>query len=370
MSKVLPLLAGYSALLLCGEVKAQSASYSPPAGYFQLSIEGESDNHLAIPLQRPAATYFRVGGAEATSLTSRSILWPRGVFSSVSAGTTQRVVYHAEFCSGPLKGVRYRVLDNSEDKLFLDTRGDDLTAHSRGAVGFDDLVRLRESWEVATVFGVSDEDVAIEPRPDATVPGDSVLLPDKENIGLNKPTIDDLFYVSGAGWRSAGNSDYDEQHRPLEPGEAFIVRRRAEADTKITVLGQVPLGAQSIRVGVAGGDETSSNDSHVSLLSPEPVRLKDAGLSNSTDPASSVIRGSRNRLLRTDELLAFGSGKGFDLAPERSFFHLLNGGWCEAGNANATIGDDFMLQPGTAYIIRRKSGHQDVEWIQPSPAED
>lgn len=162
-------------LLLSGIGPAQSTSYSPPAGYFQLTIAGNRDNHVSIPLVRPAALFFKIASADKTILTSSARKWSKGEFRSADGDPSR--VFYAEFCSGALKGVRYRVLDNSEDALYLDTQGDDLNAHSMGAVGFDDLVRLRESWRVGSVFGATDQDLSLEPRADALTPSDSVSRP-------------------------------------------------------------------------------------------------------------------------------------------------------------------------------------------------
>ena len=349
------------ALPMSGAVLAQSTSYSPPAGYFLLTIGGAMDNHLSIPLVRPTASFFKVASADKTILTARSGKWTRGAFRCADANQSR--VYHAEFCSGALKGVRYRVLDNSEDTLFLDTQGDDLTAHRLGGVGFDDVVRLRESWRVGAVFGATDQEVLLGSRPDALTPGDSVILPDNASIGQNKPPSTELFFVAGHGWRSTAGSDRDEQLCPLEPGAPFVVRRLSSQDTSMAVIGQVPTGAQSIHV--VGGNGANGNDSHVSLLFPEPVSLGNSGLSDLGNPAASVIQSSRNRLLRGDELLAYGPRSGFDPAPEHSFFYLENTGWREVGSDSSTVSADFILQPGTAYVIRKKLGHPGVDWLQP-----
>lgn len=347
-------------LLLTGFAHGESVSYSPAAGYFGLAIRGGSDNQLAIPLVQRAVSFCRVTGVAASQVRTSAGRWGRGRFA-FSDGSPEGN-YYAEFISGALKGAKYLVLDNSEDTLVLDTEGDDLTAHPMGAIAYDDVVRIRRHWTVGGVLGATDEDIVIRPKPNPLIPGDSVLFVDNDRVGENKAPIGELSYVRGVGWRRTGDLATDQQHCAFRVGEPFLVRRIAPDGVIVAVIGDVPTGPQALFVH--GGDGVRANDAHVCLLFSEEVSLDESGLYDPSDPDGSVVRHSRNILLRADELLAYGDRAGFNQAPERAFFYLQSAGWREVGSASTTVGSDFHLKPGTAYIVRKKKTSPGVDWVQ------
>jgi len=339
-----------------------STSYTPAAGYFSLTIKGQSDSQLSMPLAEKAAAFGKITAVSQETVTVRAKNWSVGAFRYVSG--TQDTTYYAEFASGVLKGIRYRILDNSDDTLLLETQGDDFTAHPVGTVAYDDVVRIRPMWTIGTLLGTTETDVVIDPKADPLAPGDSVLVLDNQRVGQNKAPVAEIAYVHNLGWRATGDATTDQGHWPFETGQPLVVRRLSADSVSFVVLGHVLTGAQSMFV--FGGNSTSANDAYVSILYPESITLGSAGLYTPTDPAGSVIKSSRSKLLRNDELLAYGSRAGFNLASERSFFYLENVGWREVGSAKTTVGSDFLLEPGKAYIIRKKTGNFGADWLQGS----
>jgi uncharacterized protein (TIGR02597 family) len=342
-------------------LRADSMSFTPAAGYFLLNIRGNSDSYVSFPLVQRVASVGKISGVRSNQIVVGSKIWEPGHFRAVAAQATEPP-YYAEFASGALRGVRYRVLDNSDDTLVLDTEGDDLTAHPLGAVGFNDIVRLRPLWTVGGVFGSSESDLKLDPKPNPMIPADAVILPDNTEIGQNKAPNMELAFVRGTGWRSSDDLDNDQQHRPFEPTSPMIIRRRNPAGVTLVLLGRVLTGPQAAYV--VGGNGLIGNDAYVSLVTPEPVSLSTAGLADPANPTASVIRGSNSILLRGDELLSFGAGTGFNLSPERSFFYLNNTGWREFGTDNGDVGSGFFLEPGKAYIVRKRASNPGVDWIQ------
>lgn len=315
---------------------------------------------VSIPLAQKTVSVGKVVSVGANQLVVQGRQWTAGTFRTPSA--MQNLTYYAEFGSGALKGVRYRVLDNSEDTLVLDTEGDDLTAHQMGSVTVNDLIRLRPLWTVGLIFGTSDADVVIGQKPNPLIPSDSILMPDNQGVGQNKAPTVEISYTHSVGWRASGNTDTDQVHAPFRAGEPMIIRRIGAAGLTLPVLGHVLPGTQSTYV--AGGNGTSGNDVFVSWLSPEPAALDYSGLHDLTNPALSVVGTSVSIFLRGDELLSFGAGSGFNLAPERSFFYLNNTGWQEFGTDSRSVGSQFFLEPGKAYIVRKRASSSGVDWIQ------
>lgn len=339
---------------------AESVSYTPPAGYFALPVKASSDNHVSLPLVPKAAGFGTVSSAGRDRLTIGAKRWNSGQFRP-KAGAS-KASFIAEFVTGELAGVSYEVLDNSGDTLVLDMQGDNLTQHPRGSVGFGDVVRLRPLWTPATVFGDSEANLQIAPKPNALRSGDSIILPDSAKAGLDKAPAVQLSFVRNAGWRTvAGDQSIDLANYPFVPGQPMNIRRVATEDTAVITLGHVARGEQAVFVpdGGAGG-----NDIFVGLLHPEPVNLADSGLVDAQEPNSGAFQVSSNAIFRADELMSFGNATGRNQTPQRAFYHLAGFGWREAGAPGVEVGQSVVLEPGRSYLLRKKAGSPGGDWLQ------
>ncbi len=345
--------------IACCMARADSTSYTPPAGYFQVTAQGASDSPVSIPLGQKTSSMARIASVGSSQIVSQSQQWTPGAFRVASG--VQDLTYFAEFGSGALRGVRYQIIDNSRDTLVLDTKGDDLTAHPLGAVAVDDVIRIRSLWTVAQVFGSTDSTVALDPKPNLLIPSDSILLFDSERVGQDKAPATELSYMTGVGWRATGDAVADQAYAPFQPGEPLIIRRRDPNALHVPVVGYVLPAFQGIYV--SGGDGVSGNDAYVSWMFPEPVTLDLSGLHNLDDPASSVVRSSSDPMSPGDQLLSFGEGPGYNLTSEMSFFYLDTLGWRQFGSQNA-VGSSVLLQPGKAYILRKAAANPGVDWTQ------
>jgi uncharacterized protein (TIGR02597 family) len=344
------------------QASADSTSYTPPGGFFLLGVQGASDNPVALPLVRQVDSFGKVTGVSKNQVVIGSRIWTAGQFRA-AGGTQPEAKYFVEFASGALRGVRYRVLDNTEDTLVLDTRGDDLTAHARGGIAFNDTVRLRPLWTLGDVFGKSESALVLNAKPNVLIPGDSVILPNNTDVGQNKAPQLEFSFIHGTGWRATGDLGTDQQNRPFEPASPLIVRRLSADGTSLALIGYVPCGPQV--VVVSGGDGNQGNDTHICLVFPEPVSLGAAGLHDTGNETGSVIRSVPSPLIPGDQLFSYGVGTGFNLAPERRFYFLKYLGWRAMGSNSTTVGSDFILQPGRAYIVRNPLNRTDATWVQP-----
>jgi len=350
---------------LCGAWGApaagESVSYTPPAGYFALPVKASSDNHVSLPLVPKATGFGTVSSAGRDRVTIGSKRWNTGQFRR-KAGAP-KASYVAEFVTGPLRGISYEVLDNNTDTLVLDMQGDNLTQHPRGSVGFGDIVRLRPLWTAAAVFGDSEENLQIAPKRNQLVSGDAIILPDNTSAGLNKAPAAQLSFVRNAGWRSStGDQSIDRAAYPFVPGQPMNIRRLAAQDTAIITLGHVARGRQAVYV--ADGGATGS-DRFVGLLHPEPISLRDSDLIEPNQSGSGGFQISSNAVFRADELMSFGNGAGRDQTPERAFYYLAGRGWREAGVPGTDVGSSVILEPGRAYLLRKKAGSPGGDWMQP-----
>lgn len=338
----------------------ESVSYTPPAGYFALPVKARSDNHVSLPLVPKAAGFGTVSAAGRDRVTIGSKRWNSGQFRRKAGAPRSSFV--AEFVTGPLQGVSYGVLDNNTDTLVLDTQGDDLTNHPRGSIGFGDIVRLRPLWTAAAVFGDSEANLQIAPKPNPLRPGDSIILPDNAGVGYNKAPAAQLSFVKNTGWRSTtGDQSVDRADFPFGPGQPLNIRRLAAQDASIITLGHVARGRQAVYIPDGA---TTGNDILVGLLRPEPVSLADSGLIDVGRPDLSAFQASGNAIFRRDELMAFGGDTGLNQTPRRSFYYLVGRGWREAGASGVDVGSSISLEPGRAYLLRKGAGSPGGDWIQ------
>ena len=124
-----------------------------------------------------------------------------------------------------------------------------------GAVAFNDTIRLRPLWTVGKIFGSTESEIVLDPKPNALVPGDSVILPNNEKVGQNKAPEVELSFVHSLGWRLTGDIDTDQVHLAFEHATPLIVRRRSATALGLVIVGDVLSSPQAVYV--AGGDGAS-----------------------------------------------------------------------------------------------------------------
>ena len=349
---------------------SESAASSEPVGIHTLVIRGASDTVLSLPMEQLPVFFGLVRAVTATSVTVAAGVTPDGTRLSpgwsanqfvydVAAG--QRRTFLLEFASGALKGACYKITANDLSTVTLETEGDDLTAHPRlGAVAVNDAVRIYPFWRVRDVFSPAGAPL-IEARPNPAEPKDDLLFPSQFPIGINKAPSMTIYYLAGQGWRAAGSGAEDFSDHPLRPNQGFIVRRRNAVDLEVVNCGAAAL-VRSVSF-VPGGDGTSANDSYISLVHPVAVTLDESGL-RSADQANTVIRDSISDFARQDELLAWSpNSTGFNVAPSITYYYRAGQGWKQVGSTTI-IGGTVMLQPGAAYIVRKKAQNPGVDWIK------
>lgn len=330
-----------------------------PIGFFTVTATANADTPFSIPMVQPAVFTGLSAGVAANSVSLAAGSLAAGALTYKSS-PTQTHSYFLEFTSGNLKGFVYPVTANTDSSVTLDTQGDDLTSvPAYGGAAAGDSVRIHPYWRVRDIFGNPDGTPLIDPWPNATTSGDEILFPNYVSVGTNKAPNRSVYYVANVGWQSSSAGATDPGDTVLPPNEAVIVRRRKTSDLPITTLGAVTTN-RSVSF-VPGGNGQSANDVYVSLRHPAPVTLNNSGL-HDPDQSVSVIRDSASRLVRQDELLAYAAGAQIGQSPSIIYYYLANQGWRQVGSDSTTVGDDVMIQPGTAYVVRKKATSAGVDW--------
>jgi uncharacterized protein (TIGR02597 family) len=339
-------------------------TFTDPVGYYTLTLVGASDNVVSLPMIRDAVGVGSVsGGITATGFTAVagavSPNWTPNQFAYVAG--SQANTYYAEFTSGPLKGLFYKITANTADTLTLDTEGDSLLAHPPlGALTVGDSFKIRPYWRVRDVFQNGATPI-IEAWPDPDTVKDEILIPNYVATGLNKaPNLALHFDASVNGWRAFGDDVTDRGDFILRPGEAFVVRRRNANAVDLTNLGGVLMNT-SINF-VPGGNATTGNDTYISINRPATVSLNQSGL-RIANQANSLIKDSPDPDTIEDQLLAFGPGTGFNRAPNSTYYYLAGAGWRKFPDEVTDVGNTVFLEPGKAYIVRKRVNNPGRDWI-------
>ena len=348
-------------------------AYTDPVGYYTLNIIGGSDNVMSLPMVRDAVFSGTVGGGiTATGFDALagavSPGWTVSQFKYVSG--TQPQTFYVEFTSGALKGLYYKINDNTANSASLDTEGDSLLNHSvpgntGTALAVGDSFKIRPYWRIKDVFEVNGTPI-IESRPSVVLAKDDVMIPNYSAVGINKAATTIIFHTTqttapanGPGWRAAGQGATDFGDYILRPNEAFIVRRRNANNVSLTNLGGVLMN-KSVSF-VPGGDGSSANDIYISINRPAAVSLDSAGL-RIADQSKSLIKDSASSVLRQDELYAFDTPAGFNQGAPNIYYYLAGNGWRKVGSAATDIGSTVFLEPGKSYIVRKKAANAGSDW--------
>lgn len=354
-------------------VFAQTTATTEPVGYYKITLAGASDNLISIPMARDAVFAGTVGG----SITSSSFTVLAGASSPnwtasqyVFASPSQLNTYYVEFTSGALRGLFYKISANTTNGLTLTMNLDSLTLHplagnATAALAVGDSLRIRPYWRIRDVFESAGVPL-ITPRTSALTSADEILIPNYLTTGVNKPPALTIFYQSYAGvtaWRALNQGTTDYANYVLEPNDSIIVRRKTATSLDITSMGGVLMNRGIAFIG--GGNGSVGNDTYISINRPAPVKLDDSGLWNA-DQTKSVIKSTTSLLSIQDTLLEFGPASGMNKPPANTYFYSTivgNVGWRKLGANTVNVGQTVLLQPGLAYIVRKKPSSAGTDWI-------
>jgi uncharacterized protein (TIGR02597 family) len=334
-----------------------SVSLSPMVGVEKLSIAGQGDSRIGVPMLKRPVTIAKIGSVTVDRISFVGVQWANQQFAESSVG---RPRYYCEIITGDLRGLILPIISNLGQELEIDIQTN-LTAHPAGTLASGangDVAHIRPCYEIQEVFGAAPGESVLAPVP--AVPaaggaGDHIQVPDNETAGFLKPPKEELFLVTGSGWRSREGGAADQGNYPLLPGQPLTVKMFSAGGADMYVVGHVEEPRVMALIPAGQAREFS-----LTLRGSQPLSLVNAGLFQSQN-----IRPSISELERGDELSWFepetvGSGR----SPERRFVYVTGSGWVEVGSP--TGAQSFLLQPGEVFVLRKRSLDSDTWWKKPA----
>jgi uncharacterized protein (TIGR02597 family) len=313
-------------------------------GFHRFILQGNSDNFVTLPFFRPAAAYGKVAGIDINTLTvTGRAPWQAGEF--VYAPGIQSNTYFALLTSGQRQGRYFTILANSDYTLTVDVSDDTLTGVSVG-----DSIAVVPYWTLNTLFPGGG---GLHASSNPLVRKSEILFFNVDGIGINR-SASRTFYYYGDSWKEFGQGLVNKNDEVFLPDVYFIVRHNTSTATSFTISGQVLKSSWTMPVTV---NPLARQDNFIALPRPIMTSLNDTGLID-----SGAFRSSSSPLSRADELLVFDNNViGKNRSASATYYHY-NGAWRKFGAGLTDIGNQPVLGPGVAAIIRKGAYAGDCFW--------
>ncbi len=318
---------------------------SPPVGFLNLSLLGNSDNFVSLPFARPGAISAIVASVSANVVAAGgSPNWASSQF--VYAGGPQSNTYCARFTSGAAEGRLYRITNNTANSFSVDL-GTDTNIPGAGA---GDSISIESYWTLAAVFPNGD---GVNISPTVGNRNTEVLIPATSNQGMNLSATK-VYYFNAGVWKQVGQGNTSYNDEVLAPNSYFVVRHNVSTNTFLTTLGAVVTSKLSLSLLT---DATDTQDNPVGLMRPLPISLDDSGLISSGAFSASLLPGSR-----TDELLTYDNTVASRNKSASSVYYYWGSAWRKVGAGTANVGANAVFGAGTGIIIRKATNNAPVLW--------
>jgi len=333
---------GVTVLGLGGNAHAQTVA-TDPVGAITLTLKAGSDTHVSLPFHRPVALETQaqsISGNTITVSSSASLTASQFVYASGSQTNT----YYLQFTSGSRSGMYYTVTANDGTTITVDPNGDAGLANN---VSSGDTFRVIPYWTLNTLFPGGQ---SLYTTTNLT-PQSSILIPPGKTPGINLSAAGIYFYYTGTGgpaWLKQGDLSTFYPDVILPPDAFFIVRHPVSvADTQLLLVGNVPMGPQSIIVNNL--QSNTPQDNPLALPVPVSVTLANSGLSSVLAPSPT--------LTPTDQILVFDPTVSAQNKSATAVYFYYTGsggpGWLKQGDLSGFHNNDAIFQPGYGYVLRR-----------------
>jgi uncharacterized protein (TIGR02597 family) len=342
MNKFLAFPLFVSALVAGPFLHAQTVA-TDPVGAVSLTIKGNSDTIVAVPLTAmpsysgAVATKAAAGGNAFNLTVSGTTGWTTDQFANL---------YYVRMTSGAKAGMYYTITANTASQVTLDTAGDDLSG-----IAAADTFKILKYWTLGTLFPPASAGTAANPLTASEGLGapqrrSQIILPDNASAGINLSSTGTFFFINGGNWVAADTGNPVSDNTILYPDTYFTIRQPSTVPTDVawTSVGSVALTKLIIPLGtrVAG-----QQDNHVGVTRPVDLKLSELGLESGF--MDSVGLGSPQR---RDTLLVFdNTTAAFNKSASKTFFHYA-GNWYEA-NTGSPIANDQIIPAGSGLIVRK-----------------
>lgn len=354
--------------LLCAATMAVSPNNlsaqefsTDPVGVVNLTLLGDSDTLIGVPLHRPPAFQGVAAGAVGDTITvgvdeASTPSWEPGEFAYQQG--VQPDTFYVILDGGPQSGAYFTVLNNGVDSLVVDDAGYNLAEAVEEGV----TLRVIPYWTLGTLFpdgeGVHGSSTHFS-RPT------TVLLFNQEQAGINLANNETFYYFAGspAGWRRIGgglNTIFDDTI--LLPDSYFVVRHSISEDTEMKVVGAVGVWSFNTPVNVLESD--TPQDNLLNLPAPVPLTLGETNLVQ-----SGAFEGSSSHFARRDTLLVFDNAQRSQNKANVATYYYFTGepaGWRRIGGGLNNVLDndpDHALLPGQGFIIRKATHSEAATFV-------
>jgi len=342
MNKFLPLPIFLAALVAAPFVQAQSVA-TDPVGAVSITIKGNSDTIVAVPLTAMPSYSGTVASAAAGSGTAFNLN-----VSGTTGWTSNQFanLYYVRMTSGAKNGMYYTVTANTAGQVTVDTTGDDLSG-----IAPSDSFKILKYWTLGTLFPPASAGTAANPLTASAGFGapqraSQIILPDNSSAGINLSSTGTFFFITGGNWVAADTGNPVSNDTILYPDTYFTIRQPASvsADVAWTSVGSVALTKLTIPLGTRAAGQ---QDNHVGVTRPVDLKLSELGLE--TGFMDSVGFGSPQR---RDLLLVFDNAiAGFNKSAAKTFFRYA-GNWYQA-TTGSPIANDQIVSAGSGLIVRK-----------------
>jgi uncharacterized protein (TIGR02597 family) len=339
------LVAGWA--LLVGACVVRAAEVSDPAAMFRISLRGNSDTRVSLPLQRPSlleAVVVYGTGSTLYLVYNIPTLPPEGAYALVLTGT--------------LEGAVLPITSSSGTALTVNANGYNLAGVKNegvAGIGHGDFVAVVPYWTLDTLFpagrGVHASATAAQRKTE-------ILLFDDTVTGIGHSASAVYFYFAGlgsvpAGWLRVGAGSTPQGGTRLPPYQNFIVRHLIVTDSDLLLPGAVQMAGY--RLPIQTRTANRDQDNIVALPVPLPIALGAAELVTSGAFAASV-----DGVTRADELHVFDNSVVAQNKAASAVYYYVSGnagittGWYKVG-AGTTSMNNVALAPGEGYILRKRA---------------
>lgn len=334
---------------------AQGQQFNLPLASSNVTLYGNSDNYVSVPVHRPAVFQGHVQSVSGNVVTVQGTPeWATGPEQFVYVQGTQSNTYYVEFNSGSKIGMIYTVTDNGSNTLTLNLNGDALDgSNGTGAVATNDAISIVPYWTLGTLFSSQQ---GIVPSTNVTGSGDCTQILTYDSVpGANRSPSETYYYFGGgsgyiAGWRMVGggfSNLFDDTTVP--PRSIFVLRQYQEGNSILSTLGVPPMNSRALTIGTLAANTTQDNI----VATDVPYNLT---YSQSNLYQSGAFGGTGDTFTG-GFLWTYSSPTQIDYSASGSYVYWVGGGvssgWYNWGSGAGPLDETIGFWAGTGFIIRK-----------------
>ncbi|HEY8901268.1 MAG TPA: TIGR02597 family protein [Chthoniobacterales bacterium] len=322
-------------------VRAESV-YTDPVGVVNITIKGNSDTIVAVPLTpnpdySGKVTSAASGGANAFNLNVTGTTgWTANQFANL---------YYVRMTSGAKNGMYYTITANTTGQVTVDTAGDNLST-----IAANDTFKIFKYWTLATLFPPASAGTPANPltASASTSPlarQTQILITDPNVAGINNAATASYYFISASNWYVSGSNQISN-NVILYPDNSLVIRQPASvaSDVVWSSAGSVMLSSLAMPLLTQA---VGPQDNAIALMRPVDVKLSDLGLDSAFTQSSST-----SPLARRDQLFVFdNTTSGINKSASRAYYRT-GGTWRKAG-ADSVVADGDVIRAGDAFMIRK-----------------